>query len=577
VEPVAEPSVSPQVPASKKSNKKKKKKKVSNSCRVSRVASGRRTYTQVCCPNQKRKGSTGGQTAQPKDSNVQNDGTHLEDSGRTEESRIIAEDDIKLEVAPANTSPKVPGPRAVAPIGSFDTDSSLFVSEDAGGVTETASMQDGGEEAGNDSAVGNQGGLDVPVVDGVGATCEVVARPDAEESEVQTYKEEKKGDVAETDDVSKDDNNSWETVEVRTRGNRKKSSDRNYQGRFSSQQGYGAMGASTGGQHGHGSKKSKAPRTNASRKRTATRKMVREILSSVLDAVDEEVRKRRPSWREGSRLPSNKWAAGIAKNRAGASAGRVAGTSEVQKSNTQKKETTMRDVLVGRQGNNAGKGPPMNSSQYSQKMFSERVRQRADVRADGKNGSSRQAGDSKKNRETGVGTGTKMSGTPTADQNTAPTVPETLSAVSANSAFTETTPSTRNVPRQRPGIARSDSSSRDSGEALKPQRNSSQVGKENSPSPPLPTLLSPGSANSASSSVASSLDAPHAGHHGNHHSSYPANENDVGYHLLDVCGRLTRDINIFMKRRESALSVRRNERREVLVALQDTLSVSKNL
>jgi hypothetical protein len=46
-EPVTEPSVSPQVPASKKGNKKKKKKKVSNSCRVSRVAFGRRTYSSV--------------------------------------------------------------------------------------------------------------------------------------------------------------------------------------------------------------------------------------------------------------------------------------------------------------------------------------------------------------------------------------------------------------------------------------------------------------------------------------------------------------------------------------------------
>ena len=122
-------------------------------------------------------------------------------------------------------------------------------------------------------------------------------------------------------------------------------------------------------------------------------------------------------------------------------------------------------------------------------------------------------------------------------------------------------------------LARSESSSDGSIEATKHRSNSKQAGKEASPAPPLPTLLSPGNANSATSSVASSLDAPHAVHH-NHLSSHPGNENDVGYHLLHVCDRLTRDIGQFMKRREQALTIRHRERRLVLGALQDTLSVS---
>ena len=79
--------------------------------------------------------------------------------------------------------------------------------------------------------------------------------------------------------------------------------------------------------------------------------------------------------------------------------------------------------------------------------------------------------------------------------------------------------------------------------------------------PPLDTLLGPGNSCSASSSVASSLDAPHG--------ARP--EDDVGYHLLNVCGQLSEEINTFMSRRSLALDVRRRERNAVLSALQDTL------
>eukprot|EP00577_Skeletonema_sp_RCC1716_P003799 CAMPEP_0113415740 /NCGR_PEP_ID=MMETSP0013_2-20120614/24738_1 /TAXON_ID=2843 ORGANISM="Skeletonema costatum, Strain 1716" /NCGR_SAMPLE_ID=MMETSP0013_2 /ASSEMBLY_ACC=CAM_ASM_000158 /LENGTH=1634 /DNA_ID=CAMNT_0000302737 /DNA_START=163 /DNA_END=5067 /DNA_ORIENTATION=- /assembly_acc=CAM_ASM_000158 len=87
------------------------------------------------------------------------------------------------------------------------------------------------------------------------------------------------------------------------------------------------------------------------------------------------------------------------------------------------------------------------------------------------------------------------------------------------------------------------------------------VTDDNNVPPPLDTLLGPGNSCSASSSVASSLDAPHG--------ARP--EDDVGYHLLNVCGQLSEEINTFMSRRSLALDVRRRERNAVLGALQDTL------
>jgi len=88
---------------------------------------------------------------------------------------------------------------------------------------------------------------------------------------------------------------------------------------------------------------------------------------------------------------------------------------------------------------------------------------------------------------------------------------------------------------------------------------------------PVQTLVGPGNNNSASSSVASSLEAPHATRHKprQHHDS--CKEDDVGYHLLKVCERLSSDMNTFMRRRSTALEVRRSERGALLAALQDTV------
>ena len=93
-------------------------------------------------------------------------------------------------------------------------------------------------------------------------------------------------------------------------------------------------------------------------------------------------------------------------------------------------------------------------------------------------------------------------------------------------------------------------------------------------SAPVQTLVAPGNNNSASSSVASSLDAPHATRHKPHHYHESYKEDDVGYHLLKLCDRLSVDMSTFMKRRASALTVRRRERGVLLSALQETVQVS---
>ena len=93
-------------------------------------------------------------------------------------------------------------------------------------------------------------------------------------------------------------------------------------------------------------------------------------------------------------------------------------------------------------------------------------------------------------------------------------------------------------------------------------------------SAPVQTLVGPGNNNSASSSVASSLEAPHATRHKPHHHHDSYKEDDVGYHLLKVCDRLSADMSTFMRRRSSALVVRRRERAVLLAALQETVQVS---
>ncbi|KAL3809298.1 hypothetical protein ACHAXA_009422 [Cyclostephanos tholiformis] len=105
------------------------------------------------------------------------------------------------------------------------------------------------------------------------------------------------------------------------------------------------------------------------------------------------------------------------------------------------------------------------------------------------------------------------------------------------------------------------------------QRTSASLTDDDGAPPPLTTLIGPGNSCSASSSVASSLEAPHSSSNRFRHQSTSATtEDDVGYHLLNVCGRLSEEITTFMSRRALALDIRRKERDAVLGALGDTLA-----
>jgi hypothetical protein len=306
----------------------------------------------------------------------------------------------------------------------------------------------------------------------------------------------------------------WETVGARPRDRRKKG---NLTGKPLLQQ-HGSSSSSTPGQQG-------GSRRKETRRRNKGRRIVKEIVGSLLDRVDEEVRSRSIS-RDNPEFQANQSPPSCEQSRGQTS------------SAVQKKPSTMRDILMG------GGRTPSNEAPQSFGTTSSSERAKALKEKTGAHGSGIAV--SIHHKQPSKTTVAKLAGSP-ADQNTVPTISDTLSTAPLQKA---------------PG---NDSSSGDSLEAQKSRNPLLNGVKDSSPSPPLPTLLSPGNNNSSSSSVASSLDAPHG--------NLPdPTENEVGYHLLGVCKRLSDEIALFMKRRDDALSVRRHERKLVLAALEDTLS-----
>lgn len=152
----------------------------------------------------------------------------------------------------------------------------------------------------------------------------------------------------------------------------------------------------------------------------------------------------------------------------------------------------------------------------------------------------------------------------TADQNTAPTFQETISSAS------NTRGRMISHGKAEETMHRSESSSGDSHDA--PQNQHRAVPNKTGQGTPVPTLLSPQNGNSSTSSVASSLEAPHTSSHRHHHSGTAPDSTDVGYHLLDVCDRLSRDMGLFMGLRAQALTRRRREREELLGSLQKSVA-----
>ena len=363
----------------------------------------------------------------------------------------------------------------------------------------------------------------------------VVAPPVSDKAVVSPSRIESQKQTGETE-VQEDDGDAWETVEVRGRSNRKKAASRSLSNVWND-----ARGATPG-------KRPKGARTAVSRRKVTNRKVAREIVSLVLDKVEDEVMRKKPI---ATRPAVNPWKVGspLAATRP------TIDSEKVIKNPVRTPERTMRDVVM--------KGL-LPASPKRVTPVEQPARQRF-FPIDSKGSHKREQGTRSKTSPTQrlrMNTGTP------ADQNTAPTYQETVSAVS--------TPSHAAVDSkegQTPSDERISKIDSNSDEAPQNQGRTVSVPSKMSSSrdPPLPTLLSPENGNSTTSSVASSLEVPH-GSHRHHHSNCSVDVNDVGYHLLDVCDRLSSDMSLFMSRRELALSARRRERSALLAALQDIVS-----
>ncbi|GAX09922.1 hypothetical protein FisN_11Lh093 [Fistulifera solaris] len=380
-------------------------------------------------------------------------------------------------------------------ISSEDTDQSLSAKDDAGNKDTSAAV-----------------GVPVPAP---------IAAPESHPSQ-----------TARNAEIEEDDEDAWERVEVRGRGNRRKGSD---------QQIPVKNRPHSGGPETSGLKKAKGPRSVASRKKVANRKVAKDILSSVLDKVADEVQVKKAT---SSKQADNPWkvTSNVLSNR---SEPKVLSHVQSRKM-TPPREKTMRDVLLGAQERTICEKQPSGVQNNSSPNKDQVGRTKL--------------ASSKVDKDISAAT--------LADQNTAPTYQETVSAVSTPSNVA--TKQNQNSSEER--ISKSDSSSVDetSETALSNGRQSTQPKPgTSSDNPPLPTLLNPDNANSTTSSVASSLEIPSGCHR--HHAG-TGDVNDVGYHLLDVCDQLSRDMCLFMSRRALALGARRRERGAILYALQDVLS-----
>ena len=323
-----------------------------------------------------------------------------------------------------------------------------------------------------------------------------------------------------------DDGDNWETVEVRPRGSRNKKSG-----------GHGGSRQNSSNDNNGNSKKSKGTRTSASRKKVANRKVVKEILTGVLDKVHEEVRRKKPV---ATKPAVNPWKVN-------------AGGNKVASSAVKQSDKIRRDAAATRKQASV-KGATVESSLHVARLY-----QMPESKA-----SPKIEKNTLRTKASPAGH-TKASAGLAADQNTAPTFQETISAVSTPSNVLEA-PESLKIP----GDPAMKSSSSDSANEVVRNDDRPVIQHNRSENPPLPTLLNPENANSANSSVASSLEVPHSSRL--HHSNSTADAKDVGYHLLDVCDRLSRDMSLFMSRRALALSIRRRERGALLAALQDTVS-----
>lgn len=156
-------------------------------------------------------------------------------------------------------------------------------------------------------------------------------------------------------------------------------------------------------------------------------------------------------------------------------------------------------------------------------------------------------------------------------QKTAPTLPDTVSGRSTSGGTggrRAVADKAQAPPTTVSGVESSVSTDETTTPAKTATAENAQPPQDSSPQPPLPIC----NAVSASSSVASSLEAPHATRHRPRGRSHELKEDDVGYHLVKLCDKLTDEMAVFMERRAMALSIRRTERNALLGALQDAAS-----
>ena len=330
------------------------------------------------------------------------------------------------------------------------------------------------------------------------------------------------------EESSQDQNDEgWETVE--SKKNKEKKNSSNKQNEKSNSQG------------GSGSSRKNKNKKNRNRNRQKDKEQAK----ANLDSLEEGIAKRGTNTTKALMEERNK-------RQGSGNKKKVESRPAAPPKQTSKTGATIRDVVLGNLGGSGNSRFPSTENSVTQSSTGTNAKDKAS------NPSSK-----KKNL--------------VADQNTASTLQETVSATSRS--FANADDSAKTASKRIPLSAKSsvdatnnnlegrdnssDSTCDDMGRSL-------ATSTKKGAAPPLQTLVGPGNLNSANSSVASSLEAPHATRHGaNKHAS--SKESDVGYHLLKVCERLSTDMNSFMTRRSLALAQRRQERGALLASLQETV------
>ena len=431
----------------------------------------------------------------------------------------------------------------------------------------------------DDENVKSKDAHSTPQIEGSGSVGAVVAKGECTAAESQALPGDDDATAHKSGDSAADDHSTWETVEAKSRGNRAKKSGQMGSGKSASHHATHVLSAALAPGSAGGAPTKKHKKAHASRRRgaAAARKIVKDVVASILDGVDAEVARKRAHEAKSNaknRLHESK----IHAFQPDRNTALTNGVSHSQ--GWHGRQLTMRDVVLGKLRAEAEADKSGHDSTPSKRTTEQANPQTGASHSIANETAERLEKKAVNSGDKPKGPASSLRGAPklgwVADQSIAPTVPETLSGISANTQSSENTEGdngsencSKVSDKLAENITADESSSGDIVESTTAIQHNKDDKKQTSPSPPLQTLLGPGSTYSASSSVASSLEAPHASH------ICPANENDVGYHLLNVCDRLSHDMDVFMGRRSLALGIRRRERGALLAALQDTASVSQ--